>query len=52
MDRSKVITAYLRGFITLKECEQILGIDASFILEMVQNQRTNSNGSIHHSANH
>jgi hypothetical protein len=51
MDRSKVITAYLRGFITLKECEQILGIDASFIQEMVHNQRSNSKGPIHYTAN-
>ncbi|MEX1030576.1 MAG: hypothetical protein WDZ91_11125 [Paenibacillaceae bacterium] len=52
MDRSKVISAYLRGFITLKECEQILGIDASFILDMVHNQRSNKDLSIHQTANH
>ncbi|MEX2416207.1 MAG: hypothetical protein WD424_08680 [Paenibacillaceae bacterium] len=52
MDRSKVISAYLRGFITLKECEQILGIDASFILGMIQNHRSNNSVSIQQSANH
>lgn len=35
MDKTKVISAYLKGFITLKECEQILGMDSSFILGMV-----------------
>lgn len=34
MDKSKVIAAYLNGFITLKECEQILGIDSSLILTL------------------
>lgn len=27
MDKRKVITAYRRGFITMQECAQILGID-------------------------
>lgn len=27
MDKRKVITAYRRGFITIQECAQILGID-------------------------
>lgn len=35
MDKAKVITAYMKGFITLKECEQILGMDSTFIQEMV-----------------
>jgi len=39
MDKAKVIAAYLNGFITLKECEQILGMDASFILGMVHERR-------------
>lgn len=39
MDKAKVITAYLKGFITLKECEQILGMDASFIMGMVHERR-------------
>ncbi|WP_187355260.1 hypothetical protein ['Paenibacillus yunnanensis' Narsing Rao et al. 2020] len=26
MDKSKVITAYRRGFVTFRECVQILGI--------------------------
>jgi len=52
MDRSKVISAYLRGFITLKECEQILGIDASFILGMVQDHLLKNSVSIQQTANH
>jgi hypothetical protein len=35
MDKRKVITAYRRGFITIQECAQILGIDAMQILSMV-----------------
>ncbi|MFC3745848.1 hypothetical protein [Paenibacillus sp. GCM10012306] len=27
MDKSKVIAAYRRGFITVRECGQILGMD-------------------------
>lgn len=27
MDKSKVITAYRRGFITVRECGQILGME-------------------------
>ena len=49
MDRSKVISAYLRGFITLKECEQILGIEATIIRGLVHKQRLNK---LHHTASH
>ncbi len=52
MDRAKVISAYLRGFITMKECEQILGIEASFIQGMVQSHRSNNAVSVQQSANH
>jgi hypothetical protein len=38
MDKGKVISAYLRGFITLKECEQILGMDSSFILGLAHDR--------------
>jgi len=34
MDKAKVITAYMKGFVTLKECEQILGMDAAVIQEL------------------
>lgn len=39
MDKAKVIAAYLNGHITLKECEQILGMDAGFILAMIRDWR-------------
>ncbi|MDQ1909413.1 hypothetical protein RAC89_02715 [Paenibacillus sp. GD4] len=35
MDKRKVITAYRRGFITMQECAQILGIDSMQILGLV-----------------
>jgi hypothetical protein len=35
MDKRKVITAYRRGFITIQECAQILGIDSMQIMGMV-----------------
>jgi hypothetical protein len=35
LDKRKVITAYRRGFITIQECAQILGIDAKQIVSMV-----------------
>lgn len=36
MDKRKVITAYRRGFITMQECAQILGIDSQKILGMME----------------
>ncbi len=35
MDKRKVILAYRRGFITLQECAQILGIDSMQVMGMV-----------------
>jgi hypothetical protein len=35
LDKRKVITAYRRGFITIQECAQILGIDSVQILSLV-----------------
>lgn len=35
MDKRKVINAYRRGFITMQECAQILGIDSMQIMGMV-----------------
>lgn len=35
LDKRKVITAYRRGFITMQECAQILGIDSMQIMGMV-----------------
>jgi hypothetical protein len=35
MDKRKVISAYRRGFITMQECAQILGIDSMQIMGMM-----------------
>lgn len=35
MDKRKVIAAYRRGFITMKECAQILGMDSVQILWLI-----------------
>lgn len=39
MDKRKVISAYRRGFITLKECAQILGIDSMQIMGMMEDPK-------------
>jgi hypothetical protein len=39
MDKRKVITAYRRGFITIQECAQILGMDSLQILSMVNDPK-------------
>jgi len=36
MDKRKVMTAYRRGFITLQECAQILGIDSKQVMGIMQ----------------
>jgi hypothetical protein len=46
MDKAKVIAAYLNGFITLKECEQILGIESSFILTMASERMRSGTGRV------
>lgn len=38
MDKRKVITAYRRGFITMQECAQILGIDSQKIMGLMDEQ--------------
>ncbi|WP_193571431.1 hypothetical protein [Paenibacillus psychroresistens] len=35
MDKRKVITAYRRGFITIQECAQILGLDPKQVISLV-----------------
>lgn len=39
MDKRKVIAAYRRGFITMRECAQILGIDSMQIMGMMNDPR-------------
>jgi hypothetical protein len=36
MDKRKVIAAYRKGFITIQECAQILGIDSTQILGLLE----------------
>lgn len=36
MDKRKVITAYRRGFITIHECAQILGVDSLQVMGMME----------------
>lgn len=35
MDKKKVISAYRRGFITVQECAQILGMDSGQIMNLI-----------------
>ncbi len=35
VDKRKVIAAYRKGFITIQECAQILGIDSKQIISLV-----------------
>ncbi len=39
MDKRKVISAYFRGFITLQECAQILGLDAPQVVNMINDSQ-------------
>jgi predicted HTH domain antitoxin len=38
VDKRKVISAYRRGFITLEECAQILGIDPMQVIALMEEQ--------------
>ncbi|GIP52114.1 MULTISPECIES: hypothetical protein [Paenibacillus] len=44
MDKRKVIDAYRRGFLTLQECAQVLGVEKTHIIDLLdhtpnENQR-------------
>jgi hypothetical protein len=41
LDKRKVIMAYRRGFITIQECAQILGIDSLQIMGLVDDPELN-----------
>lgn len=43
MDKRKVISAYRRGFITIQECAQILGIDSMQIIGMMSDPQLADN---------
>lgn len=36
MDKRKVIRAYRRGFLSIEECIQILGVDSAKILGLIE----------------
>jgi hypothetical protein len=36
MDKHKVIVAYRRGFITVNECAQILGMDSGLVAGLLE----------------
>jgi len=38
MDKSKVIAAYRRGFITFRECGQILGVEEMQLMRILQQE--------------
>jgi exonuclease VII small subunit len=40
MDKSKVITAYQRGFITVRECGQILGVEEVQLMRLLQQEES------------
>jgi predicted DNA-binding ArsR family transcriptional regulator len=46
LDKRKVILAYQRGFLTIQECAQILGIDAPQIMGMVNDPKIVETSSI------
>lgn len=48
MDKRKVIAAYHRGFITIKECAQILGIDSLEIMGMVSKPVSEHKAKVQH----
>ncbi|MCR8634468.1 MULTISPECIES: hypothetical protein [Paenibacillus] len=43
MDKRKVIMAYRRGFITIQECAQILGVDSLQIMGLVDDPEPEPN---------
>lgn len=40
MDKSKVIDAYRRGFITVRECGQILGVEEVQLMQLLQQEES------------
>jgi len=40
MDKSKVIAAYRRGFITVHECGQILGVEEMQLKRLLQQEES------------
>jgi hypothetical protein len=43
MDKRMVLSAYRKGFITMQECAQILGIDSMQIMGMINDPQGSEN---------
>lgn len=39
MDKRKVIAAYLRGFITIQECSQIIGLETGHLMGLIRDSK-------------
>lgn len=44
MDKRKVIAAYRRGFITIQECAQIIGVDNRQMTKLVNDSELAADG--------
>jgi plasmid maintenance system antidote protein VapI len=44
MDKRKVIAAYRRGFISIQECAQIIGVDGGQMLRLVNDPQLINDG--------
>ncbi|WP_424766066.1 hypothetical protein [Paenibacillus sp. sgz302251] len=47
MDKRKVIAAYRRGFITIQECAQIIGVDSGQMARLVNDSLLLNDGLAH-----
>ncbi|MEF2964352.1 hypothetical protein V3851_00800 [Paenibacillus sp. M1] len=52
MDKRKVIEAYRRGFLTLQECAQILGVEKTQIIDILDHAATEMQRSQHEDHRH
>lgn len=43
MDKRKVIDAYLNGILTVQECAQILGINTTYVFDLMKDQQQAGN---------
>ncbi|CAM3970436.1 Helix-turn-helix protein [Paenibacillus alkaliterrae] len=44
MDKRKVIAAYRRGFISIQECAQIIGVDSGQMIRLVNDPLLKNDG--------
>ncbi|MBP1999542.1 putative DNA-binding ArsR family transcriptional regulator [Paenibacillus shirakamiensis] len=50
MDKRKVMVAYQRGFLTLHECAQILGVEGKQVHTLLKNASDTDRLSVHYEA--